>query len=1051
MTLDSPAARRVVAGRVHAPRARGVRRARLVGRLSGLSHRLGVIVAPAGSGKTTLLAQAAEASERPVAWLTLDAASGDAPGFLAHLQASLCAAMPSLRGGWQAVDDAIADLEAAGGPLLLVIDDLHAVAGQPAAEALRLLVEYQPDGVHTLLASRTPPMIDLPKLRLAGQVLEIGPDDLRFRLWEVEELFAGCYGVRLSPEQVAALARQTGGWAAGLQLFHLATDGRPPSERARILGGLGAGTRLTREYLAANVLDAVSAQLRSFLIRTSVLDELTGRRCDLLLDASGSGERLGELERRGLFTFLEDDGRTYRYHDVLRAHLLETLSAELGQDAARALHRRAAELLEAEGALGDAVRSFSRAEDWDQVQRLLGQQGHHLAATPGAWVDLLPEELRSSDPWALLALARRLVAEGSLDRARAVYQQAVAKQGPQGGAGMGAAELRLLDAWLAPEPGRVVDWAQAARAALADPRGQAEVGAAVAPGSARPSAPHELAQCLALLAAGDLAGARAGFERVAERRGVSMTVETAALLGRAACSAIAADPSAPMAVEETLAAAKLLGMPAVLRLAQAIALLVPLGAESPAEHLLDECRRAEDRWGEAAVLLLDGLGQVLAGGGGGARLRTAESATAQLGAHALSAWAAAAAIVADLQMGIAPTPAQVRSSERAGSRTGPLPYATALLAVSEVEDDPRARGHALRLATVLAERAGAGDWLRRLASTLHRGEPAGAGAAPSGGATEPAGGVEPAAAPDGAEELATVAAPGPGGREPASRRRPAVGQQPTERQRDGGVQPADGGEASGEAQPAEGRRGDTRPAGPRVLVRCLGEFEVSIDGAALDLTAVRPQNQALLRILCLHANRPVHREHLIEWLWPDRDPEQGGHSLQVAVSALRRVLEPRAPRGRWSILKREGSGYRLALWDDCDADIRVVEAHLAAANAGHRRGDAAAFNHDRQATEAYTGDLLPADGPAEWAAPQRDRLRRAVAEAYERLATAAADGGDHAESARLAERGLDLDPDRDTLWQRRIAALRAAGNHIAARAAEQRYERLLAALGVATS
>jgi DNA-binding SARP family transcriptional activator len=517
--------------------------------------------------------------------------------------------------------------------------------------------------------------------------------------------------------------------------------------------------------------------------------------------------------------------------------------------------------------------------------------------------------------------------------------------------------------------------------------------------AAQAAAPDELAHSLALMVAGELAAARAGFERLAERRGVSIVVETAALLGRAACYAFACDPAAPVAVEEALAAAKLVAMPAMDRLAQSIALLTPVGSEGPAEHLLDECRRAEDRWGEAAVLLFNGLGQASTGKGDGVALRAAEAACAELGAGALAAWAAATAIVADLQAGRSPTPAQVRAAERAGSRTGPLPYATALLAVSEVEEDARARGHALRLATVLAERAGVGGWLRRLAATLDSGEPA---------------------------PVAPAAEAGPKAAEVPAVKAPAQGT------------------AKASKAVAAGATG-----APRVAVRCLGGFEVAIDGAPVDLVAVRPQNQALLRILCMHANRPVHRERLLEWLWPDRDPEQGGHSLQVAVSALRRVLEPDAPRGRWSILKREGSSYRLALRADGDADVRVVETHVAAARAADRRGDAAAAaTHDRKATDAYTGDLLPADGPAEWVADDRDRLRRSVAESYERLAVAATTGDDHDGAAVLAERGLELDPDRDSLWQRRIAALRAAGNHIAARAAEQRYEALLAELGV---
>ncbi len=85
------------------------------------------------------------------------------------------------------------------------------------------------------------------------------------------------------------LARRTEGWAAGLQLFHLATRGKSAEERRRILSGVGTSSRLVREYLARNVLLDLPEELRTFLVETCVLGRLTGDLCDRLLDRHGSG------------------------------------------------------------------------------------------------------------------------------------------------------------------------------------------------------------------------------------------------------------------------------------------------------------------------------------------------------------------------------------------------------------------------------------------------------------------------------------------------------------------------------------------------------------------------------------------------------------------------------------------------------------------------------------------------------------------------------------------------------------------------------------------
>jgi ATP/maltotriose-dependent transcriptional regulator MalT len=99
----------------------------------------------------------------------------------------------------------------------------------------------------------------------------VDADDLRFRSWEVERLFREIYHQPLPPEDAATLSQRTGGWAAGLAMFHLLTEGRPPAQRRRALADLSRGSRLVRSYLVREVLGDLPAELREFLRRTSAL------------------------------------------------------------------------------------------------------------------------------------------------------------------------------------------------------------------------------------------------------------------------------------------------------------------------------------------------------------------------------------------------------------------------------------------------------------------------------------------------------------------------------------------------------------------------------------------------------------------------------------------------------------------------------------------------------------------------------------------------------------------------------------------------------------
>jgi len=957
-----------VKGRIKAPHAQGLRRARLVRPLvKPGAPRLALVVAPAGSGKSTLLAHVAEAVDCPVAWLTLDGATGDVADLLAHLRAAFAAVLPGLAPAWPSAECALVDLEqVVTAPLLLVLDDLHAAAPGAIRDVVGLFIDYQPEPLRIVLGSRRAPDLDIARRRLTGSMVEVDADALRFRTWEVDELFRQHHQVQLRPKEVSALTQRTAGWAAGLQLFHLATHRQPPSTRAALLAKGGTGSRLTQEYLARHVLNRVAPDVRSFLVRTSVLDELTARRCDALLGTSDAGERLAELEHSGLFTFTDVDGLIYRYHEVLRGHLLDELVTRFGLEQAHTLHAEAARLLEAEGALGEAIRSYCRAGAWEDIRRLLASGGASLARQPGTWIDLLPTSIRDQDPWALVALARRLLAEGSLDRAAEMYQRAVDRLEQHGAGREAADELRTLQAWVNPRPGVGTDWVHVARSVLAEPRKQVRRSVRAA------AVTDELLLGYAHLVCGELSAAREQFSALAREHELASVAETAVLVGQALTRTLA-DPDdagaedGVIARDQAVAATKLLGLPVVSRLAHGLQ-AVAADDRTTIEYLLGECRQAEDRWGHAVLRLLAELAALATGAASAELLESVERDLRELAAPALAGWAAAAAALAHTLAGQPLPPPRLAAVELEARAIGPLPYALALLAIAGSQHDDRDGDRTGALALQVADRCGAGLLLRQVAARL----PAGMTSPPAGAATT--------------------------------------------------------------------------PAGATLRIRCLGGYAVEIDGVPVDLAAVRPRHRELLRLLSLHANRSLHREHIIEWLWPGRHPERGQHSLQVAVSDLRKLLEPAAARGGSSRLRRDESGYRLVLDSYEDCDVRRLDHHMRAARAA--ADDDTLAVHLKAVIAAYTGELLPDDGPAEWAVPERERLRNDLTEACERLAALRAGEGAHAEAVRLARHGLAQDRYRDGLWQRLIASLRAGGNPAEAAAAATAYRQVLDEMGL---
>ena len=349
----------------------------------------------------------------------------------------------------------------------------------------------------------------------------------------MEQLFRDVYHDPVPPADLAVLARRTEGWAAGLQLFHLATHGRSAEERRRVLGGPGSSGRLLREYLAQNVMVGLPAELRGFLMDTCVLGRLSGGLCDRLRGTSGSGALLDDLARRGIFTVpVEDGSDAYRYHEVLRQHLDRMLVEEIGEAAARERHATAGRLLEADGALPEALRAYCRAEDWTEVRRLLGGEGERLAASDAGALDRgAPARHRAARSLGGACRGATRPERRPVERRPRGLRHAEAEFGPARAADAPRRERLALAAWADPSA-----------MPTADPSGVLRTGlvrepAAVARDHRRQDdSDMPVVRGLLALAAGDVEEARRLLDDAAERGEVGQFAGAAARLGAAVTS-----------------------------------------------------------------------------------------------------------------------------------------------------------------------------------------------------------------------------------------------------------------------------------------------------------------------------------------------------------------------------------------------------------------------------------------------------------------------------------------------------------------------------------
>jgi LuxR family maltose regulon positive regulatory protein len=440
------------------PRPGAVPRPRLLERLNeglrqdqGSARKLTLISAPAGFGKTALAATWVAGFEQNepklrVAWLSLEEADGEPARFLAYLITALQTIVSDLGAGVLVALQApqppleviltalLNEIAAIPADFVLVLDDYHLVDSQQVDQAVAFLVEHLPPQMHLIIATREDPHLPLSRLRARGQLTELRAADLRFTSAEAAEFLNQVMGLNLPAEDIAALETRTEGWIAGLQLAALSMQGQ--KDATGFIKSFTGSHHFVLDYLMEEVLQQQPEGVKTFLLRTSILERLCGSLCDAVLQgdhdptSSASGqETLEYLEHANLFNVpLDNERRWYRYHHLfaeLLRHRLEQTSPALAPE----LHRRASVWLESENLIEEAVAHAFASRDWEHTANLIYHFAHRVhiqtnLTTLGGWLAALPEPVMRARPWLCVYQALAWYWTGPRDRIEEYLQLA---------------------------------------------------------------------------------------------------------------------------------------------------------------------------------------------------------------------------------------------------------------------------------------------------------------------------------------------------------------------------------------------------------------------------------------------------------------------------------------------------------------------------------------------------------------------------------------------------------------------------------------------------
>lgn len=218
-------------------------------------------------------------------------------------------------------------------------------------------------------------------------------------------------------------------------------------------------------------------------------------------------------------------------------------------------------------------------------------------------------------------------------------------------------------------------------------------------------------------------------------------------------------------------------------------------------------------------------------------------------------------------------------------------------------------------------------------------------------------------------------------------------------------------------------------AAPALRILLLGSFRIMLGEQTVSASSWRLQKaSSLVKLLALASGHRMHREQIMELLWPDLEPAAAANNLYYALHVARRALA--GERGRshsvTTVLRFEHHVLSLhpavSLWIDVDVFERAAAAALASQDIALHQ----------TALDLYTGDLLPEDRYEDWCISRREALRETHLALLHALATLHEQRHAYQPAIELLQRALAADPTREDAHAALMRTYALAGHRIQA-------------------
>ncbi len=372
------------------------------------------ISGPAGAGKTTLVLSYLKHKGISPLWFQVDESDSDLASFFYHLSLLAQQHAPEQNALAQLTPEYLHGIPVfarnfardfynrlPSGSVLIFDNFQDAGADNPLDSLLPVILADIPSTVRVVILSRSIPPDNLTPMLTSGEVQTLNWQHLQFTEEEIEGLIKLRNTTQpFSKTEIANLHQTTQGWAASLVLML-----ERPFDKALPMISEGRSKETIFESYANELFKLASDEVKSFLLKTAVLQNIDIDVAEKLTENMNSKNILDDMAQRNYFTIKRfGSSANFQYHPLFREFLLTQAMHKLGKEQLAEIQIQAADILLNQGDVTHAAGLLRQAQDWDKLLALILkhaqstlEKGHF--STLRHWITSLPKKMQTHNSW----------------------------------------------------------------------------------------------------------------------------------------------------------------------------------------------------------------------------------------------------------------------------------------------------------------------------------------------------------------------------------------------------------------------------------------------------------------------------------------------------------------------------------------------------------------------------------------------------------------------------------------------------------------------------